>query len=77
MIKEYLNVNEFVIKQIKLNEFTVEYSSENEFDDKIRKIVKIAFDNYLKPGLQVRFSKVENIERGKSGNFKQFKSLIN
>lgn len=27
LIKEYLNVNEFVIKQIKLNEFTVEYSS--------------------------------------------------
>ena len=76
LIKEYLKVNEFVIKQIKLNEFIVEYSSEKEFDDKIKKIVKIAFDNYLEPGLHVRFSKVENIERGKSGKFKQFISLI-
>jgi phenylacetate-CoA ligase len=76
LIKEHLEVKEFIIKQISLNEFIVEYVGGVEFSDEIKRIIQDAFDKYLEPGLQVSFSKVERVERGKTGKFKQFISLI-
>ena len=76
LIKEHLEVKEFIIKQISVNEFIVEYVGGVEFSDEIKRIIQDAFDKYLEPGLQVSFSKVEKVERGKTGKFKQFISLI-
>lgn len=76
LIKEHLEVKEFIIKQISLNEFIVEYAGGVEFSDEIKRIIQGAFDKYLEPGLHVSFSKVEKVERGKTGKFKQFISLI-
>jgi phenylacetate-CoA ligase len=76
LIKEHLAVKEFIIKQISLNEFIVEYAGGVEFSDEIKRIIKEAFDKYLQPGLNVSYSKVEKVERGKTGKFKQFISLI-
>ncbi len=76
LIKEHLAVKEFIIKQTSLNVFVVEYVSEMEFDNEIKEIIQVAFDKYLEPNLIVNFLKLDKIERGKTGKFKQFISLI-
>jgi hypothetical protein len=47
-----------------------------EFTDEIKEIIQVAFDKYLEPNLIVHFLKLEKVERGKTGKFKQFISLI-
>jgi phenylacetate-CoA ligase len=76
LIKEHLAVKEFIIKQTNLNVFVVEYVSEMEFDNEIKEIIQVAFDKYLEPNLIVHFLKLDKVERGKTGKFKQFISLI-
>ena len=76
LIKEHLAVKEFIIKQTNLNVFVIEYVSEMEFTDEIKEIIQVAFDKYLEPNLIVHFLKLEKVERGKTGKFKQFISLI-
>ena len=70
------NVKEFKIKQIKIDVFEIEYTSENELTlTEIKKIEK-EFSTYLEPNLKYIFTRKEKLERSKSGKLKQFKSYL-
>lgn len=70
------NVKEFIIKQIKIDIFEIEYTSETELTDFEIKSIEKEFSNYLEPNLQYIFIRKEKLERSKSGKLKQFISLI-
>ena len=75
IIEDDGNVKEFVIKQIKIDTFEVEYVSHVALtDSQIQKIEK-AITTYLESGLNFKFIRKEKLERSKSGKLKQFISL--
>ncbi|MFH7016200.1 phenylacetate--CoA ligase family protein [Flavobacterium sp. FlaQc-47] len=70
------NVKEFIIKQMQLDRFEIEYVSDVALDkDQIQKIEK-AIALYLEPNLHFTFSRKAVLERSKSGKLKQFKSYL-
>lgn len=76
IIEDDGNVKEFVIKQIKIDTFNIEYVSETELNlEQIQKI-ETAIALYLESGLVFTFIRKEKLERSKSGKLKQFVSLL-
>lgn len=76
IIEDDGNVKEFVIKQLTVNTFEIDYVSELELTtDQINKI-KLAIDEYLEPNLNFVFNKKETLERANRGKLKQFTSVI-
>ena len=51
IIEDDGNVKEFVIKQIKINAFEIEYVSEKELTDSQIKKIEVAIELYLEPNL--------------------------
>jgi phenylacetate-CoA ligase len=72
IIEDDGNVKEFIIKQIKLDTFEIEYVSENELDSEQIQKIKEAIDLYLEPNLIFTFTQKTVLERSKSGKLKQF-----
>ena len=70
------NVKEFIIKQVKIDLFEIEYTSEIELNSNEIKRIEKEFSNYLEPNLKYVFIRKEKLERSKSGKLKQFISLI-
>ena len=76
IIEDDGNVKEFIIKQININTFEIDYISENELTAiQILKIEK-AIALYLESNLNFKFTRKMTLERAKSGKLKQFKSLV-
>ena len=76
IIKDDVNVKEFIVKQTKLDTFEVEYVSTKELSsEQIEKIEK-EMTVYLEEGLHIFFNRKEKLERSKSGKLKQFVSLV-
>ncbi len=76
IIEDDGNVKEFVIKQTKIDTFTIEYVSELELTQiQIQQIEK-AITTYLESGLTFSFIRKDKLERSKSGKLKQFVSLV-
>lgn len=76
LIDENGSVKEFLVKQISLNSFKIEYVSNKDLNsDQIDKI-KAGIINYLESGLILSFERKEFLQRSKSGKLKQFQSLI-
>ncbi len=76
IIEDDGNVKEFIIKQISLESFEIEYVSENKLTkEQIFKIEK-AIEKYLEPGLHFIYTKKDFLERTKRGKLKQFKSML-
>jgi phenylacetate-CoA ligase len=76
IIEDDGNVKEFIIKQIKLDHFEIEYVAEKELDlTQIQKI-KEAINLYLEPNLNFVFTRRLSLERTNRGKLKQFKSYI-
>jgi phenylacetate-CoA ligase len=76
IIKDDVNVKEFIVKQTKLDTFEVEYVSTKELSsEQIEKIEKEMIV-YLEEGLHIFFNRKEKLERSKSGKLKQFVSLV-
>ncbi len=76
IIEDDGNVKEFVIKQIKIDTFDIEYVSQTELNlEQIQKI-EAAIALYLEKGLVFTFVRKEKLERSKSGKLKQFVSLL-
>jgi phenylacetate-CoA ligase len=70
------NVKEFIIKQIKIDSFEIEYVSETELNlAQIQKIKK-AIELYLESGLNFTFTRKLSLERSNRGKLKQFKSML-
>lgn len=70
------NVKEFLIKQIKINAFEIEYVSEKELTSKEIQKIEAAIALYLEPNLNFTFSRKETLERSNRGKLKQFTSMV-
>ena len=76
IIEDDGNVKEFVIKQIKINTFEIEYVSELELTAAQIVNIEKAIATYLESGLVFTYTRKEKLIRSKSGKLKQFTSLI-
>ncbi|MFY7811694.1 MAG: phenylacetate--CoA ligase family protein, partial [Flavobacterium sp.] len=76
IIEDDGNVKEFIIKQIKIDTFMIEYVSERELSSiEIQKIEK-AVATYLEPNLYFSFHQKDFLERTQRGKLKQFVSFL-
>ena len=70
------DIKEFLVRQITLNSFKIEYVSNRELNlDQITKIQE-GIVNYLEPGLNFTFERKDFLQRSKSGKLKQFTSEL-
>ncbi len=76
IIEEDGNVKEFVIKQIKIDTFEIEYVSETELNLAQIKKIEEAIALYLEKGLTFYFIRKNTLKRSNRGKLKQFISLI-
>ncbi|MFM2229048.1 MAG: hypothetical protein RL607_306 [Bacteroidota bacterium] len=76
IIEDDGNVQEFVIKQTKIDTFEIEYVSRIALTTSQINGIEKAIETYLESGLTFHFSRKEKLERSKSGKLKQFVSLI-
>ena len=70
------NVKEFIIEQLELDLFVIRYTSELALTPTQTDRISKEIERYLEPGLRVKFEKVAQLNRSKSGKLKQFSSLI-
>lgn len=70
------NVKEFVITQTKHDTFEIEYLSDAAFTETETEHIKSVFSTFLEPNLHYVFIRKEQLDRGKSGKLKQFRSLV-
>jgi phenylacetate-CoA ligase len=76
IIEDDGNVKEFVIKQIKIDTFEIEYVSEFELNLAQIKKIEEAIAVYLEKGLTFILNRKDTLERSKSGKLRQFKSML-
>jgi phenylacetate-CoA ligase len=76
IIEDDGNVKEFIIKQIQLDTFEIEYVSEKELDANQIQKIEGAIALYLEPNLNFRFTRKNVLERTNRGKLKQFKSNL-
>lgn len=76
IIEDDGNVKEFIIKQIKIDSFEVEYVSESELSENQIKKIEVAIDLYLEPDLKFTFIRKTVLERTNRGKLKQFRSVL-
>ncbi len=70
------NVKEFVVVQRELDHFLIQYVSQNALSKSEIEKIKKALSDYLEPGLQLEFERLEVLKREKSGKLKQFISKL-
>ena len=73
MTKE-ANVKEFIIEQIEIDTFKIDYVATEALSKTQQKAVQLAVDNYLEPNLNLIFEQKAVLEREVSGKLKQFRS---
>ncbi len=76
IIEDDGNVKEFIIKQLSINTFKIDYVAENELTNNQIEKIETAIAKYLEPNLIFSYHKKDILERGKSGKLKQFISEI-
>lgn len=76
IIEDDGNVKEFIIKQMQLDSFEIEYVSDLELDDHQIQQIEKAITLYLEPNLNFSFTRKPVLERSNRGKLKQFKSYI-
>lgn len=76
IIEDDGNVQEFIIKQTKIDTFEIEYVSISALNENQIKEIEKAITTYLESGLMFHFYRKEKLERSKSGKLKQFVSLL-
>ncbi|MFH6945331.1 phenylacetate--CoA ligase family protein [Flavobacterium sp. FlaQc-50] len=76
IIEDDGNVKEFIIKQIQLDTFEIEYISEHELDTHQIQKIEEAISLYLEPNLNFSFIRKTVLERTNRGKLKQFKSCL-
>ena len=69
-------IREIVVRQHAIDSFEVIYVASRELNEKEKSEVKNLLDTYMEPGLDLQITRVEQIQRQKSGKLKQFESLI-
>lgn len=76
IIEDGGNVKEFIIKQLKIDLFQVEYVSEKDFSEEQVLEIENAISMYLEPNLNFSFIRKDALERSNRGKLKQFSSYI-
>lgn len=76
IIEDDGNVKEFVINQLKLDTFEIEYVSSIALTSIQIKKIEEAIQMYLENGLTFIFTRKEILKRSKSGKLKQFQSKL-
>ncbi|WP_316634766.1 phenylacetate--CoA ligase family protein [uncultured Flavobacterium sp.] len=76
IIEDDGNVKEFIIKQMQLDTFEIEYVAEKELDSAQIQKIKEAIALYLEPNLNFTFTRKTVLERTNRGKLKQFKSYL-
>lgn len=77
VIEDSGNVKEFVIEQLKLDEFRISYTSKNEISGNKLQKIRQAIETYLETGLTITFERKKQLLRANRGKLKQFKSHLN
>jgi phenylacetate-CoA ligase len=65
-----------VITQTKRDTFEIDYVSDFAFSMAEIDHIKKVFSDFLEPNLHYVFTRREQLQRGKSGKLKQFRSLV-
>lgn len=76
IIKDDGNVKEFVIKQIAINQFEIDYVSDTELTSTQIQEIEKAIATYLEPNLQFSYYRKEVLQRTNRGKLKQFESFL-
>jgi phenylacetate-CoA ligase len=76
LLEEGGKIKEFVIRQMALDRFVLEYVADSEMCASDKENVNKALELYLEPDLKVEFIKKQRIERTKAGKLKHFFSEI-
>jgi len=76
VIKEDVDILEFVVIQKKLDAFEIQYVSKGEINTSLKESIQNAMDEYLEPGLFLKFTRLEVLDRSKRGKLKQFMSEV-
>ena len=70
------NVSEFIIEQLALDLFKIIYISKEPLPESQEAFITSEMENYLEPGIKVKFERVKQLQRTKAGKLKQFVSKI-
>lgn len=76
VIKEDVDILEFVVIQKKPDAFEIQYVSKSEINTSVKESIQNAMDEYLEPGLFLKFTRLEVLDRSKRGKLKQFMSEV-
>lgn len=76
IIKEDLDILEFIVIQKKPALFEVQYVSKTDMDAGLKKKIQKAMDQYVEPGLSLEYTKLEVLDRSKRGKLMQFMSEV-
>lgn len=76
LIEDKGAVKEIKVIQDKKDTFTVEYVADHELKDEETSRITQAIEDYLEPGLHIKYSRKHQLERSKSGKLKQFISKV-
>ncbi|WP_405370139.1 phenylacetate--CoA ligase family protein [Nonlabens sp. Asnod2-A12] len=76
VIKEDIDILEFVVIQKKSDAFEIQYVSKSEINTSVKESIQNAMDEYLEPGLSLKFTRLEVLDRSKRGKLKQFMSEV-
>jgi phenylacetate-CoA ligase len=72
IIKEDLDILEFIVIQKELASFEIQYVSKSDMGDALKKEIQKSMDEYLELGLAVIYTRHEFLDRSKRGKLKQF-----
>jgi phenylacetate-CoA ligase len=76
IIEDEGNVKEFVIKQLKIDTFEIDYVSEFELTSAQIQKIENAIALYLEPNLHFTFNRKTSLERSYRGKLKQFTAMV-
>jgi phenylacetate-CoA ligase len=76
VIKEDIEILEFVVIQKKPSLFEIQYVSRTDMNERLKIDIQKAMDEYLEPGLKVKFTRLAVLDRSKRGKLKQFMSEV-
>ncbi|MEP0478575.1 MAG: phenylacetate--CoA ligase family protein, partial [Nonlabens sp.] len=76
VIKEDVDILEFVVIQKKSDAFEIQYVSKSEINTSVKENIQNAMDEYLESGLSLKFTRLEVLDRSKRGKLKQFMSEV-
>ena len=69
-------INEFIIRQTAPDTFEFVIHAKRPLTEADRQLIQTGLDEYLEPGLKLKITEVDHIERPKSGKIKHFYSAL-